>query len=57
MINAEAHTGDIFSAEAEIARLQSLKQKLDQAKDDCWAKQVEVRRLGAAGILAYAQGR
>src|SRR5215469_12838421 len=51
-----AHTGDIGGAETEIAKLQSLKQKLDQAKDDYWAKQVEVQRLGAAGILAHAQG-
>jgi tetratricopeptide (TPR) repeat protein len=33
-----------------------LKQKLDQAKDDYWAKQVEVQRLAASGILARAQG-
>jgi tetratricopeptide (TPR) repeat protein len=51
-----AHTGDIAAAQSEIAKLQSLKQKLDQAKDDYWAKQVEVQRLGAAGILAHAQG-
>ncbi len=36
--------------------LQSLKQKLDQNKDDYWAKQVEVQRLAASGILAHAQG-
>jgi hypothetical protein len=51
-----AHTGDIAEAQTEIAKLQSLKQKLDEAKDDYWAKQVEVQRLGAAGMLAYAQG-
>jgi len=51
-----AHTGDIAGAETEIAKLQSLKQKLDQAKDDYWAKQVEVQRLAASGILAHAQG-
>jgi hypothetical protein len=51
-----AHTGDIAGAEAEIAKLQSLKQKLDQAKDDYWAKQVEVQRLAASGILAHAKG-
>jgi tetratricopeptide (TPR) repeat protein len=51
-----AHTGDIAAAQSEIAKLQSLKQKLDQAKDDYWAKQVEVQRLGAAGILAHTQG-
>src|SRR6516165_11306479 len=51
-----AHTGNIAEAQAEIAKLQSLKEKLEQAKDDYWAKQVEVQRLGAAGILAHAQG-
>jgi tetratricopeptide (TPR) repeat protein len=51
-----AHTGDVSGAEKEIAKLQSLKEKLAQAKDDYWAKQVEVQRLGAAGILAHAQG-
>ena len=51
-----AHTGDTAGAEKEIAKLQSLKEKLAQAKDDYWAKQVEVQRLGAAGILARAQG-
>lgn len=51
-----AQTGDISGAEAEIAKLQSLKQKLDQNKDDYWSKQVEVQRLAASGILAHAQG-
>ena len=51
-----AHTGDTAGAEVEIAKLQSLKQKLDQAKDDYWAKQVEVQRLAASGILARAKG-
>ena len=51
-----AHTGDTAAAEAEIAKLQSLKQKLDQAKDDYWAEQVEVQRLAASGILAHAKG-
>jgi hypothetical protein len=51
-----AHTGDIAGAETEIAKLQSLKQKLDQNKDDYWAKQVEVQRLAASGILAHVQG-
>jgi tetratricopeptide (TPR) repeat protein len=51
-----AHTGNIAGAETEIAKLQSLKEKLTQARDDYWAKQVEVQRLGASGILAHAQG-
>src|SRR5207248_5940867 len=34
----------------------SLKQKLDENKDDYWGKQVEVQRLAASGILAHVQG-
>ncbi|HEV8678485.1 MAG TPA: hypothetical protein VGQ90_03845 [Stellaceae bacterium] len=51
-----ANTGDVAGAQAEIARLQSLKDKLMEAKDTYWANQVEVQRLGAAGTLAHAQG-
>jgi tetratricopeptide (TPR) repeat protein len=52
----EARTGNIAGAEKEIAQLQSLKDKLSAAKDTYWANQVEVQRLGAAGILAHVQG-
>jgi hypothetical protein len=38
----EAETGNTAGAETEIAKLQSLRQKLDQAEDDYWAKQVEL---------------
>jgi tetratricopeptide (TPR) repeat protein len=51
-----ARTGDISGARAEISRLQSLEDKLLEAKDSYWANQVEVQRLGAAGILAHVQG-
>ena len=51
-----AHTGDIPGAQAEIAKLRSLEDKLLEAKDSYWANQVEVQRLGAAGILAHIQG-
>jgi hypothetical protein len=51
-----AQTGNISGTEAEIAKLQSLKQRLEQAKDGYWAKQVEVQRLAASGILTHAQG-
>jgi tetratricopeptide (TPR) repeat protein len=51
-----AQTGDIPGAQAEIAKLQSLKHKLLEAKDTYWANQVEVERLGAAGVLAHIQG-
>ncbi len=52
----KANTGDIAGAQAEIANLQSLREKLLEAKDTYWADQVEVQRLAAAGILAHAQG-
>ena len=52
----EARTGNITSAQAEIANLQSLKDQLVAAKDTYWANQVEVLRLSAAGILARVQG-
>ena len=51
-----AQTGDIPGAQAEIAKLQSLENKLLEAKDSYWANQVEVQRLGAASILAHVQG-
>src|SRR5271156_3487349 len=51
-----ARTGDIAGAQAEIAKLRSLEDKLLEAKDTYWANQVEVQRLGAAGILAHVQG-
>jgi hypothetical protein len=52
----DARTGNIAGAQTEIAQLQSLKDKLTAAKDNYWANQVEVQRLGAAGILAHVQG-
>jgi tetratricopeptide (TPR) repeat protein len=51
----DARTGNIGGAEAEIARLQSLKDKL-KGNDTYWANQVEVQRLAAAGILAHVRG-
>jgi hypothetical protein len=51
-----AQTGDIPGAQAEIAKLQALENKLLEAKDSYWANQVEVQRLGAASILAHVQG-
>jgi len=52
----DARTGNIAGAQTEIANLQSLKDKLSAAKNTYWANQVEVQRLGAAGILAHVQG-
>jgi tetratricopeptide (TPR) repeat protein len=50
-----ARTGDIGGAEAEIAKIRSYEDSLLEAKDTYWANQVEVLRLGAAGILAHVQ--
>ena len=51
-----AQTGDIPGAEAEIAKLRTLEDELAEAKDSYWTNQVEVQRLGAAGILAHVHG-
>ena len=51
-----AQTGDLAGAQAEIAKLQTLKDKLLEAKDTYWANQVEVQRLGASAVVAYTQG-
>jgi tetratricopeptide (TPR) repeat protein len=51
-----ARIGDTVGAEAEIAKIKSSEDKLLEAKDTYWADQVEVLRLGAAGILAHLQG-
>ena len=52
----EARTGNITGAQAEIAKLQSLKDKLSAENNTYWANQVEVQRLGAAGVVAHVQG-
>src|SRR5271166_1943732 len=50
-----ARTGDVSSARAEIAKLQSLEDKLLAAKDTYWAHQVEVQRTrGCRRPCAYA---
>src|SRR6516164_7523636 len=51
----EARTGNIAGAQTEVAQLQSLEDQL-KGKDTYWANQIEVQRLGAAGILAHVQG-
>jgi tetratricopeptide (TPR) repeat protein len=51
----DARTGNIAGAEAEIGRLRLLEDKL-KGSNTYWANQVEVQRLGAAGILALVQG-
>ena len=52
-----AHTGDLAGAQAEIAKLQSARDALIQAKNTYWAGQVDVEVRSASGVLAQAQGR
>jgi len=51
-----ARVGDLDAARTEITKLQGLKDNLVQAKNDYWANQVEVQRLGAAAVLAQVEG-
>jgi len=51
-----AHTGDLAAAKSELAMLQTFKDRLLEAKNEYWANQVEVQRLGAAAVLAEAEG-
>ncbi len=51
-----ARTGDLAGARTEIANLQRFKDKLAEAKNEYWANQVEVQRLGAAAVLAQVEG-
>jgi len=51
-----ARTGDTAGAQVEIANIKSSEDSLREAKDAYWANQVEVLRLGAAGILAHVEG-
>jgi tetratricopeptide (TPR) repeat protein len=51
-----AHTGDLVTAQAEIARLGALKEKLTQAKNTYWANLVEAQRLGAAAVASRTRG-
>src|ERR687883_31872 len=51
-----ARTGDLAAAQTEIAKLQTFRDKLVASKNDYWANQVEVQRLGAAAVLAQIQG-
>jgi hypothetical protein len=51
-----AHGGDLASARTEVANLQRFKENLVAAKNEYWANQVEVQRLGAAAVLAQTEG-
>jgi hypothetical protein len=51
-----AYGGDLGAVRAEIGSLQDLRDTLIAAKDNYWAKQVEVQRLGAVAVLADVEG-
>ena len=52
-----ARSGDPASAEKEVQELARLHDALKAAKNDYWATEVKVSRLGAAAWAAWAQGR
>jgi tetratricopeptide (TPR) repeat protein len=52
-----ARSGDPAAAEQDVQRLASLRDALKAAKNNYWATEVEVARLGAAAWIALAQGK
>ena len=51
-----AHSGAVAEVEKEIARLAQNRDWLLQAKQDYWAKQVDIQRLTAEAWMAWAKG-
>jgi tetratricopeptide (TPR) repeat protein len=49
-------SGDPVAAEKDVQELTRIVAGLKTAKDDYWATEVEVQRLGAAAWIAYAKG-
>ncbi len=52
-----AQTGNLDAARLELAKLQAQKDRLVADKNDYWANQVEVQRLGATAVVARVEGR
>ena len=52
-----SRSGDTAAASAAIERLTALQKSLAAAKEDYWATQVEIQRLGASAWLAHAEGK
>jgi tetratricopeptide (TPR) repeat protein len=52
-----ARSGDPAAAERDVQQLASLRDSLKAAKNNYWATEVEVNRLGAAAWIALAQGK
>ena len=51
-----AHTGNLLLARENVQGLAALRDVLLNAKNDYWAKQVEMQRLTASAWLAWAEG-
>ena len=52
-----ARSGDAALAEKDVQQLTALRDALKNAKDDYWATEVEVNRLGAAAWAALSRGK
>ena len=52
-----ARSGDPAAAKKDVARLANIVAALKAAKNDYWATEVEVQRLGAAAWIAFAEGK
>jgi tetratricopeptide (TPR) repeat protein len=52
-----ARSGDPAAAEKDAARLASVVASLRASKNDYWATEVEVQRLGVAAWVAFAEGK
>lgn len=52
-----ARLGDTAAANADIARLSELRDKLREAKDAYWSGQVDIQRQVASAWVLYAEGK
>lgn len=52
-----SRSGDTAAASTAIERLTAMQKSLAAAKEDYWATQVEIQRLGASAWLAHAEGK
>jgi hypothetical protein len=50
-----ARSGDVAGARGDVERLTAIQKALAEAKNNYWAGQVEIQRLGAAAWLARAE--
>ncbi len=52
-----ARSGDLATARAAFDTLGALHKKLDAARNNYWATEVEIQRLAAAGWIAFAESK